>query len=287
MAADGTDQLWIRQDNRVVTSYYHLTVGEMRMIWEIASRIRPEDVDLTVHRFTLSELSEIVGSNLTFAEAEALIMRLWRRELHVQSPDGQRRQSYRWITSAERRADENLFTVGLEPALKPFFLSLQEWVQASREQLRQFSSEYSARIYLWACAVRNKRDRTWKMTIEELRARLGIGPDEYPRFSSLKARVLDPPIKEINTRSDFRIAYRVERNGKAAVAVHFALEEGPTTKGENGAEVAKRVKARRAKARAAAAAPASSPKAPVDREEAARRMSEMKTALASGNPTES
>ena len=147
-------ELWIRQDQRVVTSYYALTVGEMRIIWEVASRIRPADVDLTVHRFTLGELSEIVGKNLTFAEGEALIMRLWRRELHVESENGQRRQSFRWITSAERRADENVFTVGLEPALKRFFLSLQEWVQASRDQLRQFSSEYAARIYLWACAVR-------------------------------------------------------------------------------------------------------------------------------------
>ena len=121
------------------------------------------------------------------------------------------------------------------------------------------------------------------MSVEELRARLGVGASEYPRFSSLKFRVLDLPIKEINARSDFRISYTVERIGHAAVAVRFALEEGPTTKGEGGAAVAKRLKERRAKARSAsAAAPAADDAAPVQREEAKNRMAAMKSKLRAG-----
>jgi plasmid replication initiation protein len=101
---------------------------------------------------------------------------------------------------------------------------------------------------LWACKIRNQSQRTWEISIDELRAKLEIPAEEYPRFSSLNQRVLREPIDEINAHTDLQLTYHILRRGRSPYAVRFTIIEGERTTTGAGelvhAEITKRIKQR-------------------------------------------
>jgi plasmid replication initiation protein len=237
--------LVVRQSNDLITSSYYLSVAEMRLVWHLVSLIKPDDENFTEYEFSAAELGKMMGDeSLTYAEAEAITMRLWRREIHIEQ--GSWKGAFRWVINAKRNADSGLIKVALDPTLKPLLLNLREWTQARLELLCSLSSRYAVRIYLWACKVRNQSERTWEISIEELRARLEIPAEEYVRFANLNSRVLREPINEINTHTDLRLTYQILRRGHSPYAVRFTIIEGERTSTGNGelirAKITKRSK---------------------------------------------
>ncbi len=239
--------LAVRQSNDLITSSYYLSVAEMRLVWHLVSLIKPEDENFAEYEFSAAELGKMMGDeSLTYAEAEAITMRLWRREIHI--VQGAWKGAFRWVINAKRNADSGLIKVALDPALKPLLLNLREWTQARLDLICSLSSRYAVRIYLWACKVRNQSQRTWEISIEELRARLEIPAEEYVRFANLNSRVLREPVDEINSRTDLKLAYQVLRRGHSPYAVRFMIVEGEQTSTGTGelvhAEKSKRTKRR-------------------------------------------
>ncbi len=239
--------LTVRQSNDLITSSYHLSVAEMRLVWHLVSLIKPDDENFTEYEFSAAELGKMMGDeSLTYAEAEAITMRLWRREIHIEQ--GSWKGAFRWVINAKRNADSGLIKVALDPTLKPLLLNLREWTQARLELLCSLSSRYAVRIYLWACKIRNQSQRTWEISIDELRAKLEIPAEEYPRFSSLNQRVLREPIDEINAHTDLQLTYHILRRGRSPYAVRFTIIEGERTTTGAGelvhAEITKRIKQR-------------------------------------------
>jgi plasmid replication initiation protein len=237
--------IWVRQENSLVDSSYHLTVSEMRLIWHLISLIKPNDEDFCEYEFTASELGQMMGDeSLTYAEAEAITLRLWRREIHFQRDNW--KSSYRWVIRAKRNPDSGLIRIALDPELKPLLLNLKAWTQAKLEQLCSLSSNYAVRIYLWASKVRNQTQREWTVTIEELKAQLKIPAEEYDRFSNFNAWVLRKPIAEVNEKTDLKLNYQVLRRGRSPYAVRFTVVEGAQSSTGTGeliqAEITKRIK---------------------------------------------
>jgi plasmid replication initiation protein len=244
--SDSTEcSLKIRQSNDLVNSSYHLSVAEMRLVFHLISRISPDDKEFLSYEFSAAELGQMMRDRtLTYPEAEAITLRLWRREIHIQ--EGDWKGSYRWVINAERNKQTGLIRVSLDPKLKPFLLNLYQWTQARMEQICSLSSGYAVRIYLWASKVRNQSQRTWEISIDELRGKLEIPVEEYVRFSSLNQRVLREPIEEINTHTDLKLSYQVLRKGRTPYAIRFTIIDGKPTATGTGelvhAEKIKRIK---------------------------------------------
>ena len=238
---------WVRQSKKLALAYYTLTIQEMRLIWDLAARIRLTDNDFTEYEYSLSELHDIFGEHMTYADVEELLMRLYRRELHVESDSGVR-EALRWVISAVRDESQQTFRLALHPKLRTYFIGLQEWVMTEKATLRAFSSEYAVRLYIMACVYRNQDIQTWQISIAELRARLGITADQYTRFSNLKSRVLDAPIRELNERAaPFELGFRVDKRGYTPTSIFFELKNWTRTKTGTGAKVAARIEDRRQK----------------------------------------
>jgi plasmid replication initiation protein len=238
---------WIRQDSKLVDSSYSLTVAEMRLVWHLIAMVQPGDIDFSEYEFSTSELGKMMGnSDLTHAEAEAIVLRLWRREIHV--AHGSKKLALRWICEAARDAKRGTIRVSISPTMRPYLLQLKEWTQAKLEQLCSLSSRYAVRFYLWACKIRNQKQRDWIFSIEELRDSLEIPHAEYARFYDFNLWVLRKPIAEVNSRTDLKLDYQVLRRSRVPYAIRFVLVEGEPTSTRTGklvhVEKSKRIKQR-------------------------------------------
>ncbi len=237
----------VRQHNRLIESYFSLSLAEMRFIFHLAAEVRPEDNAFTTYEFSAADVGRRIGDQmLTYEEAEGLVMRLWRRELHMTADGGAQRQARRWITQADRDDKTGMIRVALSPDMQPYLLRLAEWTQARLDILTTLRSAYSVRLYLLGCKVRNQIDQSFTLTVEDLRARLEIPSDQYIRFFQLEEWVLRRPVAEINLRTDMNLSYQVERKGRSPFAVHFQVSMPPTKSLQNdGAAIAARIKKRR------------------------------------------
>ena len=71
------------------------------------------------------------------------------------------------------------------------------------------------------CAqFRKAGERT--IPLARLREMLDLG-DKYPRIETLRRRVLDPAIAEINQHTDLTVSVAPQRKGRKIVGFHFTI----------------------------------------------------------------
>lgn len=84
---------------------------------------------------------------------------------------------------------------------------IKAWVMFS------FSSKYALTLYEALCLRANLRISEQEFTVEAFRNLLGIENGKMPLFKSLKQRVLDPAVFEVNALSDFNVIIQPIREG--------------------------------------------------------------------------
>ncbi len=73
---------------------------------------------------------------------------------------------------------------------------------------------------------------TKEVSVDSFRWMMGIDDDKYPRFSNLRARVIEPAIKEINEHSQYvvKVGYRREKRRVVALQLAFTVKSDTAKK---------------------------------------------------------
>lgn len=62
-----------------------------------------------------------------------------------------------------------------------------------------------------------------RVDIEAFRKLLGIEPDQYKIFTMLKKRIIDTAVDEINEKTDLKVVYDLENEGRKITAIVFRV----------------------------------------------------------------
>jgi plasmid replication initiation protein len=76
-----------------------------------------------------------------------------------------------------------------------------------------FTSKYALALYEAVCLRGNLRVSEQRFSVDEFRALLGVEDGKLPLYKSLKQRVLDPAVLEVNGLSDFKVEVEPVRDG--------------------------------------------------------------------------
>lgn len=95
------------------------------------------------------------------------------------------------------------------------------------EQVAQLSSQYGMRLYEFFMQQLNKETgKGWfDISLDELRFRFGLLPNEYTSMSDFKKRVLDFALKQINEKTDLSATYAQKKKGRVIVGFHFGFKK--------------------------------------------------------------
>lgn len=98
-------------------------------------------------------------------------------------------------------------------------------------QVSNLSSSYSMRLYEFFMQHFDKKScKGWlDISLDDLRFRLGLLPNEYDKMSDFKRRVLDFSIKQINEKTDLTANYEQKKQGRTIVGFRFEFERKPET----------------------------------------------------------
>lgn len=114
------------------------------------------------------------------------------------------------------------------PVLRLVLSGSTHWAALSKKALLAFESRYSLRLYE-ILAIRkgltHKRNETF--SIEELRDRLGIGPDKLKSFGDVRKYALDRAVAEVNHLTGLKVSYETRKHGRGGKVSHVILHWEP------------------------------------------------------------
>ena len=225
----------VRQHNALINSSFMLNTMEWRVFTAILSRIAPDDEEFKEYFIPAGEL---VGDDLggsAYAQIKALAKRMLDKTLYVEllGPKGERvkKPDYEYIsfiTKARYLRQRGGLFLKVNPDFVPYLLQLAQrgnFTKSQTAELKGLNSSHSFKIYWLLSEYRSFGTRT--LTVEELRFRLGIRPDEYAdRFNNFKAKVLDKAQAEL-AGTDLRFEMELIRVGKTVKQIRFTFSAKP------------------------------------------------------------
>lgn len=227
----------IAQDNKLTNGRWRMNLNQSRLFLSAVSLITPYDDDIEAYKISalqLKDMLELKGNSVHEQLAKDM-PKLMQQYIVVDNPNGKE-----WISlvSSARYHDGDLY-FKFSHEVKPFLVGLKNnFTQFRLLDAMKLKSMYALRFYM----LFKQYDKTgWRyMTVEEIRSTLDLDKtkdndlkkDLYPATASLKLRVINPAIIELN-RKGFHVSYTEHKKKRKIVGFNFKWKTGAELIGHN------------------------------------------------------
>ena len=221
------------KDNALIEASHKLSEVEQRLILlailkarEVGDKVEElKDKELVIHA---SDYTNAFGvdRDAGYKSLKKAVMGLYQAEwgYHYINSKGNVVVRYeRFTQSAVYIENEATVKFMFANAIIPMLVELERnFTSYEIEQVAHLRSRYAMRLY--ECLIRFKASKTLTITLDELRFRFGLLPDEYILMSNFKNRVLDLAVREINANTDITVSYDQHKQGRTITGFTFKFK---------------------------------------------------------------
>jgi plasmid replication initiation protein len=266
-------------------------------------------------RFNLSE-------EATYSDLKEASKNLYNRSLTIYNPDPEqpelKKLETRWISSIGYMPEKGKLSLRFATDILPYLGGLKgRFTKYELEHIGNMTSTYGIRLYELLMQWKTTGTRT--IEIDWLKKQFELDAS-YDRMFDLKKRVIDPAIKDINTHSNYQVSWEQRKTGRRVTHLTFTFAEKQPLTPEKPKRVAKpkekmilgvavseidrlargtesyeqaaaRINREKEAAKTpsqvtkeVAKTPTQATKKPVNKEEAAQHIKDLKAALKTGKP---
>lgn len=233
----------IVKDNALVEASHKLGEVEQRLI--LLAILKAREVGDTVEQLRGKELiihaddySKTFGisQQMAYHALKKAVIGLYRAEWGYKyiNDKGNKVVRYeRFTQSAQYVEREGLVSFKFADAIIPMLVELERrFTSYEIEQVAQLSSQYAMRLYEFFMRHLDKKTGTgWlDISLDDLRFRFGLLPNEYKTMSNFKAYVLDFALKQINENTDLSATYTQKKQGRTIVGFKFEFKQRANVK---------------------------------------------------------
>lgn len=235
----------VKKSNSLTEAYYSLSVVEYRVLHMVFTALADCDVNSDFYkkvRFTVraDDYMELYGVDRATAyqalkeASERLFNRYFSYDEYVDERIGLvERIKSRWVQKIgyiEKHACINMYlthdVLSMVGQLKNQFTHYQ------LSMMSDLSSIHAIRIYEMMMQWRSTKVVP-SISVYDLRARLGLSEDEYPRMFDFKKRVLDHAVNAINEHTDITVSYEQQKSGRNITGFIFKFKQKKTKESVN------------------------------------------------------
>jgi plasmid replication initiation protein len=215
----------ITKANALIEASYNLTLNEQRIILACAAKLdgrKPMPRD-AVFVLSVEEFIDLFGSDPknAYAEMEEAATKLYERD--IRRIDGTTRKRLRWVYMAEYKKGEGKVRLGFSPEIAPYLTMLHKrFTSYKLEDVASLRSAYAIRLF--EMLVQFSETGLFVISVADFKLRLGLD-EKYDRFSNLKARVIDPAVKDLVTKTSLDIVWQGIKKGKTVERLEFRFSE--------------------------------------------------------------
>lgn len=215
----------VTKANALIEASYNLTLNEQRIILACAAKLdgrKPMPRD-AVFVLSVEEFIDLFGSDPknAYAEMEEAATKLYERD--IRRVDGTTRKRLRWVYMAEYKKGEGKVRLGFSPEIAPYLTMLHKrFTSYKLDEVASLRSTYAIRLF--EMLVQFSETGLFVISVVDFKQRLGLD-EKYDRFSNLKARVIDPAVKDLVAKTSLDIVWQGIKKGKTVDRLEFRFSE--------------------------------------------------------------
>lgn len=223
--------LTVCKANEVIEASYRLTLNEQRVVLACIGQVNSTQELLETDEFELSakDFAEFFGisKDRAYSELQEVAKNLYQRSLTIYNPDPNRpkikRKEMRWISSISYMPEDGKIILRFAQDMLPFLGELKgTFTRYKLENVGKMTSIHGIRLYellaQWQGTGKREIELNW------LKEQLQLD-SSYDRMNNLKARVIDPAIKDINTNSNYNVSWSQRKSGRSISHLIFEFSE--------------------------------------------------------------
>ncbi len=136
--------------------------------------------------------------------------------------DGKARERFRWVYHVKYISSEGRVSLGFSPFIAPYLSLLHErFTSYQLEQIANLRSVYSIRLFEFL--MQYKKTGRLVVLLKDFKAWLEL-EQQYDRFSNLKARVIDPAVRELREKNRLDIQWKAIKKGRTVERLEFIFK---------------------------------------------------------------
>jgi len=222
------------QDNSLINACYTLSTVEKRILLLAIAQSNEGNEITSDSLVTISVKSYVDFFDVEKRSAYKILKKatktLFNRYIPSEylTPKGNiAKEEIRWINKAVYIENESAVKFRFNPEIIPFIGYLKDRVNYTKyfiEDIAGMTSIYAIRLYELIIAWRSTHKIPF-ISIENLKIKLGIEANEYPRIYDFKNRVLDVAIAQINEHSNIKVEVEQHKIGRRVSGFTFTFIE--------------------------------------------------------------
>lgn len=230
--------LTVCKANEVIEAGYKLNLNEQRVVLACIGQVNSREELLKTDKFELSAKNFAklfnVSEDRAYSELQEVAKNLYQRSFTIYNPDPKRPKlkkiETRWISSIGYIPEDGKVILCFAQDILPYLSELKGgFTQYKLEHVGNMSSIYGIRLY--ELLMQWKTTGSREIEIAWLKSQFQLD-ESYNRMDNLKARVINPAIKDINTHSDYTVSWAQRKTGRNVTHLTFTFgkKQPATTK---------------------------------------------------------
>lgn len=229
-----TSNLTVYKANEVVEAGYKISLNEQRVVLACIAQIDSAKQLLVTDEFELSakDFAAIfeVSEKRAYQALIEVTENLFNRYIVINNPSSDKpnltKLKTRWISSIGYNKNEGKVTLQFAQKIVPYLSSLEGcFTKYELKHIGKMTSIYAIRLYELLMQWRTTGKR--EIEINWLKEQLELD-ENYNRVDNLKRRVIEPAVKDINTHSNFTVAWEQRKTGRVVTHLIFTFAEKQT-----------------------------------------------------------
>lgn len=214
--------------NKLIEARYNLNITEQKLILYSASQVDNfGGNNFTLLKMNVSDFFEVTGldkNSKNQKHVKKTAEGLMDKVLHIERPNGGWLMM-NWVASCEYKPREGIIEFEFSQKMKPYLLELDDHYRGySLREVMQLGSKYSIRLYELLIQWEYTHHKSLTIKVEELRKKMGVKDEEYPRFDRLEDRVIKSSVTELNNTSNIYVTYEKIKLGRRIHEIKFKFE---------------------------------------------------------------
>ena len=228
----GKNMSLIVKGNALIGASYNLEVVEQRLILlaTVEARRSGKGINaldpLTIHASSYMEQFG-VSRQTAYQALKDACKDLFARQFSYQEHSAKgnvTQKTSRWVSEIGYTEEEATVQLIFAPVVVPFITRLEEqFTSYELTQVASLASKYSIRLY--ELLMQWKNVGKMKISLEDLRAKLGLEQDDYTVMGDFKRSVLDLSVKQINEHTDIKVDYEQHKKGRSIAGFTFRMKQ--------------------------------------------------------------
>ncbi|MCI5167083.1 MAG: RepB family plasmid replication initiator protein [Candidatus Electrothrix sp. GM3_4] len=214
----------VTKHNTLIEKMAKFHLSELRLIAYCLAHYdsrKPENCSFIAKVEDLRQIFPSMGEKTAYDVIRKTMLELSKKPIEFKKDN--EKFFWHWFSGFSYKEGEGQFTFQINPNIQPYLLGLKEHFNKYRLAfVYQFSSASTWKLY--ENLNRWKNTGAWYVELDELRISLGV-EGKYPRFNSLRERLIETSLKEINQKSNLAVHYEKKTNHKTVVALKFFIDE--------------------------------------------------------------